>query len=63
MISMEGYTASEIADILGIKLKTAKKRIETTGIKPLTHESLYPKEILELVKNAPPRGRPHNKPL
>jgi hypothetical protein len=58
MTGMEGYTASEIASILGIKLKTAKKRIETTGIKPLTYESLYPKKILELVKNAPPRGRP-----
>jgi hypothetical protein len=57
-MGMEGYTASEIAEILGLKLKTAKKRIETTGLKPLTHELLYPKEILELVRNAPPRGRP-----
>jgi len=57
-MSMEGYTAKEIADILGINLKAAKLRIFREGIKPLTKDALYDKSVLEILKNTPSRGRP-----
>jgi hypothetical protein len=55
---MEGYTAREIADILGINLKAAKLRIFREGIKPITKDALYDKSVLEILKNTPGRGRP-----
>jgi transposase len=57
-MSMEGYTAKEIADILGINLKAAKLRIFREGIKPITKDALYDKSVLEILKNTPGRGRP-----
>jgi DNA-directed RNA polymerase specialized sigma24 family protein len=51
-------TASEMAEILGLKLKTVKKRIEAAGIKPKTKEAGYDESTLEIIRNAPPRGRP-----
>jgi hypothetical protein len=55
---MEGYTAKEIADLLGINLKAAKLRIFREGIKPITKDALYDKSVLEILKNTPGRGRP-----
>ena len=55
---MEGYTASEMAKILGINLKTAKLRLFRYGIKPVTNESLYDKSALEAIRNVPGKGRP-----
>jgi hypothetical protein len=57
-MSMEGYTAKEIADILGINLKAAKLRIFREGIKPITKDALYDKSVLEILKNTPGKGRP-----
>ena len=57
---MEGYTASEMAKILGINLKTAKLRLFRYGIKPVTNESLYDKSALEAIRNVPGKGRPKN---
>ena len=57
-MNMEGYTAKEMADILGIKLKAAKLRIFREGIKPITKDALYDKSALEILRNTPSRGRP-----
>ena len=57
-MSMEGYTAKEMADILGINLKAAKLRIFREGIKPITKDALYDKAVLEILRNTPSRGRP-----
>jgi predicted ArsR family transcriptional regulator len=55
---MTGFTASEMADILGLKLKTVKKRLETADIKPLTKEAVYPASALDAIREVPGRGRP-----
>ena len=55
---MEGYTASEMAEMLGINLKTAKLRLFRAGVKPITNESLYDKSALEAIRNVPGKGRP-----
>jgi hypothetical protein len=57
-MNMEGYTAKEMADILGINLKATKLRIFREGIKPITKDALYDKSVLEILKNTPGRGRP-----
>jgi hypothetical protein len=57
-MSMEGYTAKEMAGILGINLKATKLRIFREGIKPITKDALYDKSALEILKNTPGRGRP-----
>ena len=55
---VNGLTASEMAETLGLKLKTVKKRLETAGIKPLTKEAVYDKSALEAIRNVPGKGRP-----
>ena len=57
-MSMEGYTASEMAEILGIELKAAKQRLFRAGIKPIATECLYDKSALEAIRNVPGKGRP-----
>jgi hypothetical protein len=47
-----------MAEKLGLKLKTVKKRLETAGIKPLTKEAVYPASALEAIRNVPGKGRP-----
>ncbi len=42
MVYMEGETLSEMANKLGIPQRTAERRIQRAGIKPLTKEALYP---------------------
>ena len=61
-MNMEGYTAKEMADILGINLKAAKLRIFREGIKPITKDALYDKSVLEILRNTPGRGRPKKTP-
>lgn len=55
---VNGLTASEMAEKLGLKLKTVKKRLETTGIKPLTKEAVYDESALEAIRNVPGKSRP-----
>jgi hypothetical protein len=57
---MEGYTASEMAEMLNLPLKTVKLRLFRKGLKPITHESLYDKSALEDIREAP-MGRPPKK--
>jgi hypothetical protein len=56
-MNMDGYTASEMADLLKVPLKTVKLRLFRKGIKPKTHESLYEKSALDEIREAP-MGRP-----
>jgi hypothetical protein len=58
---MEGYTASELATLLNLPLKTVQMRLRAKGIKPLSHECVYPSESLELIKGVA-MGRPRKKP-
>ena len=55
---MEGYTASEMAEMLGINLKAAKLRLFRAGVKPISTELLYDKSALETIRNVPGKGRP-----
>jgi predicted ArsR family transcriptional regulator len=56
--NMKGMTIDEIAEELGIPWKTAHKRIETLGIKPLSYKALYDPSVVEQIRNVPGRGRP-----
>ena len=64
---MEGYTVTELVELMK-KLKRPMKKgairqaIHIAGIKPLVSEFIYPLETLEILKNAPCRGRPKKKP-
>jgi predicted ArsR family transcriptional regulator len=56
---MKGMTIDEIADDLGIPWKSAHKRIETLGIKPLSYKALYDPSVVDKIRSVPGRGRPH----
>jgi hypothetical protein len=66
-MNMEGYTASEMAEILGLNLKTVKLRLFRGGHKPMTHESLYDKSTLEAIKDVqmgrPPKAKQPDDPV
>ena len=59
---MEGMTIDEIAEKLGIPWKTAHKRIERLGIKPLSYKALYDPAVVEAIRNIkigrPPKAKP-----
>jgi hypothetical protein len=55
---MKGMTIDEIAEELGIPWKTAHKRIEKLGIKPLSYKALYDPAVVEAIRNVPGKGRP-----
>jgi hypothetical protein len=57
-MNVKGFTIQEIADKLKIPYKTAHKRLETAGIKPLTKEAIYPESALEAIRSVPGKGRP-----
>jgi predicted ArsR family transcriptional regulator len=59
---MIGMTIDEIADELGIPWKTAHKRIETLGIKPLSYKALYDPSVVEAIRHVPGKGRPKKAP-
>jgi hypothetical protein len=56
-MTITGLTIQEIADRLEIPYKTAHKRLETAGIKPILKEDLYPASALETIRNVR-MGRP-----
>ena len=62
MNKMNGITIDEIAEKLGIQCKTAHKRLERAGIKPLSYKALYDPSVVEAIRNVPGKGRPR-KPL
>ena len=55
---MDGYTAAEMAEMLGINLKAAKLRLFRAGIKPVTKDAIYDKSALEAIRSVPGKGRP-----
>ena len=58
---MKGMTIDEIADELSIPWKTAHKRIEKLGIKPLSYKALYDPSVVEAIRIVPGKGRPRKK--
>jgi predicted ArsR family transcriptional regulator len=54
-------TIDEIAEELGIPWKTAHKRIETLGIKPLSYKALYDSSVVDKIRNVT-MGRPKKQP-
>ena len=55
---MKRMTIDEIADALGIPCKTAHKRLERAGIKPLSYKAIYDPSVVEAIRNVPGKGRP-----
>jgi predicted ArsR family transcriptional regulator len=61
MKDMDGLTAKEIAEILGISYDNVRKRIEKAGIKPITKDAIYPHDTAEKIRDVNPVGRPPKK--
>jgi predicted ArsR family transcriptional regulator len=59
---MNGMTAKEIGDALGIHQKAAKTRLRRANIAPIGYAgptAVYPAEAaVEQIRNVPGRGRP-----
>jgi hypothetical protein len=55
---MVGYTMSEMADILGVPVKTVNMRLFRLGIKQITKDAIYEKSALKRIKDVPAKGRP-----
>jgi hypothetical protein len=47
--------------LLKKKRNAVRQAIHIAGIKPIVPEFLYPIETLDILKNAPSRGRPKKK--
>jgi hypothetical protein len=58
----EYLTIPEIASELGISYITAKQRLLRAEIKPSAKDAIYPKSVLEAIRNVPGKGRPKTKP-
>jgi len=57
-IKVEGYTARQIARILGISYDNVRKRIEKAKIKPITKDAIYPLDTPDKICEVKPVGRP-----
>jgi hypothetical protein len=57
-MNMEGYTMSEMAELLNVPVKTVNMRLFRAGIKPVTKDAVYDKSALEAIRNVPGKGRP-----
>jgi len=60
-MTITGLTIQEIAAELDIPYRTAQKRLQRSGIEPITTGVLYPPEALEAIRNVPGKGRPPKK--
>jgi hypothetical protein len=60
-MNMEGYTMTEMAELLDVPVKTVNMRLFRQGIKPLTKDAIYDKSALEAIRNVPGKGRPKKK--
>ena len=49
---------TEMAELLGVPVKTVNMRLFRQGIKPLTKDAVYDKSALEAIRNVPGKGRP-----
>ena len=61
IVRIEGYTVSGLMELLGKNESAVREALSTHGIKPVIREFVYPLESLEILKNAPQRGRPKKK--
>lgn len=52
----------EMADILGVQVKTVNMRLFRLGIKPITKDAIYDKSALKDIKAVPGKGRPKKQP-
>ena len=59
---MEGYTVSELMKLTKKKKNAVRQAIHVAGIKPIIPEFVYPLETLDIILNAPSKGRPKKKP-
>jgi len=57
-MAMKGVTIDEIAETLHIHWKTAHKRIERLGIKPISYKAQYDPSVIEAIRDVPGQGRP-----
>jgi predicted transcriptional regulator len=57
-MKIDGYTISEMAELLGLPYRTVQKRLKRADIEPITTGAIYPKSALETIKDAPSPGRP-----
>ena len=57
-MKIEGYTVAEIAKILSLPYRTVQKRLQRSGIEPITTGTIYPFEALKTVEKMSIRGRP-----
>jgi hypothetical protein len=55
---MTGKTIAEMAEELGLGIKTVEGRIQRGGYKPLTKDAVYANEVFEAIRDVPGRGRP-----
>ena len=55
---MKGMTIDEIAEALNITPKTAHKRLERAGKKPISYKALYDPSVVESIKVVDKGGRP-----
>jgi hypothetical protein len=56
-----GLDAKEIGTALGINPRTAKKRLERAGIRPIGYSgptAIYDEGVVEAIRNTPSPGRP-----
>jgi len=55
---MKGITIDEIAASLGITPKTAHKRLERAGLKPISYKALYDPSVIKKITAVSKGGRP-----
>ncbi|MDR0473304.1 MAG: hypothetical protein LBH43_06505 [Treponema sp.] len=48
----------EISEIIGISETATKQRLINKGIKPVSYAALYDLDVVDQIKEVPPRGRP-----
>lgn len=64
-IKIEGYTASQLAELTGKTRHAIEQWLSSHDIKPLS-EALYPPDTLDRIKGAkrgrPPKAKPTGKP-
>ena len=57
-MKVEGYTATQIAEILNISYDNVRQRISKAKIRPITKEAIYPLDTPDRIKDVNPVGRP-----
>jgi hypothetical protein len=60
-VKIDGYSISELAELLELPYRTVQKRLKRAGIEPITTGAIYPKSALETIKDSPGKGRPPKK--